>query len=88
MLSCRPTGLGSPGLIHHSDRGSQYASNDCQKILGNVGAIASISGKGNCDDNAVAESLFKSLKTELGKDVIFKTKEGAKSAIFEYMGFL
>jgi transposase InsO family protein len=57
-----------PGLIHHSDRGSQHASNDFQKILGNVGVIASISGKGNCDDKAVAESFFKSLKIELGKE--------------------
>ncbi len=74
-----------PGLIHHSDRGSQYASNDFQKILGNAGVIASMSGKGNCYDNAVAESFFKSLKTKLGKDVIFKTKEEAKSATFEYV---
>ncbi len=46
------------GLIHHSDRGSQYASNDFQKLLTNSGAVPSMSGKGNCYDNAVAESFF------------------------------
>lgn len=74
------------GLIHHSDRGSQYASIDFQKTLNNAGAICSmsVSGKGNCYDNAVAESFFNSIKTELGCN-IFKTKEEAKSEIFEYI---
>lgn len=75
----------SKGLIHHSDRGSQYTSNDFQKLLANVGALPSMSGSGNCYDNAVAESFFNSLKTELGNDYIFKTKEEAKNAIFEYI---
>lgn len=76
----------SKGLIHHSDRGSQYASNDFQKTLFNAGAICSMSGKGNCYDNAVAESFFNSLKTELGcSSNIFNTKEEAKSEIFEYI---
>lgn len=73
------------GLIHHSDRGSQYASNDFQKLLNHVGAVCSMSGKGNCYDSAVAESFFNSLKTELDCGYIFKTKEEAKSAIFEYI---
>jgi transposase InsO family protein len=73
------------GLIHHSDRGSQYASNDFQLILSNTLAKPSMSGKGNCYDNAVAESFFKSLKTELGNNNFFKTKQEAKSAIFEYI---
>jgi transposase InsO family protein len=74
------------GLIHHSDRGSQYASNDFQKTLFNAGVICSMSGKGNCYDNAVAESFFNSLKTELGcSSNIFNTKEEAKSEIFEYI---
>lgn len=73
------------GLIHHSDRGSQYASKDFQKLLTNVAAKPSMSGKGNCYDNAVAESFFNSFKTEATRDHIFKTKEEAKSAIFEYI---
>lgn len=75
------------GLIHHSDRGSQYASKDFQKLLKNVGVLCSMSGKGNCYDNAVAESFFNSTKTELGLGAgnIFKTKQEAKDAIFEYI---
>lgn len=73
------------GLIHHSDRGAQYASNDFQQLLKNIGAKCSMSGKGNCYDNAVAESFFNSLKTELGSGNIFKTKEEAKNAVFEYI---
>lgn len=73
------------GLIHHSDRGSQYTSKDFQNLLTNVGAKSSMSGKGNCYDNAVAESFFHSLKTELRPDKIFKTKEEAKNAVFEYI---
>ena len=72
-------------MIHHSDRGSQHTSNDFQKLLANVGALPSMSGLGNCYDNAVAESFFNSLKTELGNDYIFKTKEKARNAIFEYI---
>jgi putative transposase len=54
-----------PGLIHHSDRGSQYASHDYQNILKQHGAISSMSRKGNCWDNAVAESFFATIKNEL-----------------------
>mgnify|MGYP001013630595 CR=1 FL=1 len=53
------------GLIHHSDRGSQYASRDFQKLLKENGFIPSMSGKGNCYDNAPAESLFGTIKNEL-----------------------
>lgn len=73
------------GLIHHSDKGSQYASYDFQETLSCVGAIQSMSGTGNCFDNAVTETFFHSLKTELMFDKIFKTREEAKSAIFEYI---
>ena len=52
------------GLIHHSDRGSQYAGGDYQNLLGNYGMICSMSRKGDCWDNAVAESFFHSMKTE------------------------
>jgi len=54
----------SPGLIHHSDRGSQYASHEFQKLLRDHGITCSMSGTGNCYDNAVAESFFATLKRE------------------------
>ena len=54
----------APGLIFHTDRGSQYCSNDFQKLLKAHGMISSMSRKGNCWDNAVVESFFGSLKTE------------------------
>jgi putative transposase len=73
------------GLIHHSDKGSQYASHDFQKILSDFGVKPSMSGKGNCFDNAVTETFFHTLKTELMFDYVFKTREEAKSAIFEYI---
>ena len=73
------------GLIHHSDKGSQYASHDFQKILSKFGVMPSMSGKGNCFDNAVTETFFHTLKTELMFDSIFKTREDGKSAIFEYI---
>jgi transposase InsO family protein len=59
-----------PGLVHHSDRGSPYASDDYRRALTRAGAIASMSRKGDCWDNAVAESFFATLKTEaFGGDV-------------------
>ena len=73
------------GLIHHSDKGSQYASYDFQKILADFRIVPSMSGKGNCFDNAVTETFFHTLKTELMFDCVFKTREEAKSAIFEYI---
>lgn len=73
------------GLIHHSDKGSQYASHDFARILEGFGVIRSMSGKGNCFDNAVTETFFHTLKTELIFDYVFKTREEAKSAIFEYI---
>ena len=77
----------SAGLIFHSDRGSQYCSHDFQKLLKKHGILASMSRKGDCWDNAVAESFFKSLKTELiyGNKLI--TKEQMKLQIFEYIRF-
>ena len=73
------------GLIHHSDRGSQYTSHDFQKLLCNIGARSSMSAKGNCFDNAVAESAFATIKTETKQNTIFKTKIEAKNVIFEYI---
>ena len=73
------------GLLCHSDRGSQYASDDYQKALQKAGAICSMSRKGNCYDNAPAESFFASLKRELVYRTTFATREEARMAIFEWI---
>lgn len=73
------------GLICHSDRGSQYASHDYQRLLKGNGFCCSMSRKGNCYDNACAESFFASLKKEWLHGRRFKTREEAKQAIFEYI---
>lgn len=73
------------GLLWHTDRGSQYASNSHRGILQAHGVVQSMSRKGNCWDNSVAESFFHTLKTELTHHVTFKTREEAKLAIFEYI---
>lgn len=75
----------SEGLIHHSDRGVQYASHAYQALLRENGFVPSMSRKGNCYDNACAESFFSTLKNELIHLRRFKTREGAKQAIFEYI---
>jgi putative transposase len=76
----------APGLLFHSDRGSQYASKKFRKILEHYDVTQSMSRKGNCWDNAVAESFFKTLKRELlyGK-VAFRTRKDADMRIFEYI---
>jgi transposase InsO family protein len=74
-----------PGLLHHSDRGSQYASFDYQDLLAQYGMTCSMSRKGNCWDNAVMESFYRSIKTELIHDEDFQTREEARRAIFEYI---
>lgn len=73
------------GVLHHSDRGSQYASRDYRKILGNHKFIQSMSRKGNCIDNAPMESFFGSLKNELVHQTVFRTVAEAKRALFEYV---
>lgn len=73
------------GLIFHSDRGSQYASYEYRDLLKKHEIKQSMSRKGNCWDNAVAESFFNSLKTELIYQNKFKTKAQANQAIFEYI---
>lgn len=73
------------GLIFHSDRGSQYASDSYRKILSTHGVVASMSKKGDCWDNAVAESFFHTLKTELVHHCDFQNRKEARSAIFEYI---
>ena len=73
------------GLLVHSDRGSQYVSENYQKLLGENEFVCSMSRKGNCWDNAVAESFFHTLKTELTHHEDFETREEAKQVIFEYI---
>ena len=73
------------GLIHHSDRGSQYCSQSYQKLLQQFGMHASMSRKGNCWDNAPMESCWGSLKTELVHHCRFTTREQAKRVITEYI---
>jgi putative transposase len=74
-----------PGLIHHSDRGSQYASNDYQKALRRHKMRCSMSRKGNCWDNAVAESFFSTLKTERVHHRLYRSRDEARRDIFEYV---
>ncbi len=73
------------GLLSHSDRGCQYASISHRSILKEHGIKQSMSRKGNCWDNAVSESFFHTLKTELVHHVKYKTKEQAKQSIFEFI---
>lgn len=73
------------GLILHSDRGSQYAGNDFKMVLANNEFVGSMSKKGDCWDNAVAESFFHTLKVELIHRMKFRTREEAKAKIFEYV---
>ena len=73
------------GLIHHSDRGVQYACGDYRKLLRLHGIKVSMSRKGNCLDNAPMESFFGSLKTELVHRTRFSTRREAKAALFEYI---
>ena len=73
------------GLIWHTDRGCQYASDSHRRILQQHQIIQSMSRKGNCWDNAVSESFFGTLKTELTHHHKFKTPQEAKNVIFEYI---
>ena len=73
------------GLIHHSDRGSQYTAKAYQARLRDLGAQPSMSGKGNCYDNAVAESFFHTLKTELMDEMPFATRDEARTKVFDYI---
>lgn len=75
----------APGLLVHSDRGIQYASKDFREILEQNGCIQSMSRKGNCWDNAVAESFFHTLKTQFIRHHKFSTQDEAELAIFQYI---
>jgi len=73
------------GLIFHSDQGVQYASNEFRNILASIDAKPSMSRRGNCWDNAVAESFFKTIKTELIRWENFQTRKEADMKIFSYI---
>lgn len=71
------------GLLHHSDRGSTYASEDYQRLLTTAGIVCSMSRRGNCYDNAVSESFFSTVKSELGER--FDSHGEAKMQLFDYI---
>ncbi len=73
------------GLIHHSDRGSQYCAGDYQKLLKSHGIIPSMSGKGNCFDNAMVETVFKTIKSELIWRTIWQSRRQADISIGRYI---
>jgi putative transposase len=81
-LTCRRP---PPGLVHHTDRGSQYASTEYRQLLARHGAACSMSAAGNCYDNAVAESFFATLKKELVHGCAFETRSEAYDAISDYI---
>ena len=74
-----------PGLLHHSDRGSQYASHEYQGLLRQYGMICSMSRKGDCWDNAVVERFFRSLKTERTNHCSYETRDEAKQDVIDYI---
>ena len=74
-----------PGLVHHTDRGSQYASEDYQDTLKNDGFQCSMSRKGDCWDNAVAESFFGTIKAEELRHYDFQNRQQARAIILEYL---
>lgn len=73
------------GVLHHSDRGSQYGSGDYQRVLAHHGLVCSMSRRGDCWDNAVAESFFATLKVELVHDAAWATRTAARIELFEYL---
>lgn len=74
-----------PGLIHHSDQGQVYAGTAYRAVLREHGIVQSMSRKGNCLDNAVAESFFSNLKNELVHHTLYEDRDQARAAIFDYM---
>jgi putative transposase len=81
LQRCRPP----DGLIHHSDRGVQYAAEPYRRVLERHGIRPSMSRRGNCLDNAPMESFFASLKAEHVHQARFRTREAAKAAVFDYV---
>ena len=81
LKSCQP----EAGLVFHSDRGVQYACDQFVELLKQSQMIQSMSGRGNCYDNAVAESFFHTLKTELVDHELYRTRDEARRSLFEYL---
>ena len=73
------------GLLHHSDRGSQYAGKEYQQLLKSFGMRCSMSRKGDCWDNAVAESFFHTLKTECTNGVLYRARSEARTDVLNYI---
>jgi transposase InsO family protein len=73
------------GLMFHSDRGGQYTSGQFRKIATGLGFIQSMSRRGDCWDNACAETFFKTLRAELIRSKIYRSKEEARQEIFKYV---
>jgi putative transposase len=77
---------GSPTeLLHHSDQGSQYTSDDFQRVLAAHGIVCSMSRRGDCWDNAAMESFFSTLKTERASRTIYRTRDEARADVFDYI---
>jgi transposase InsO family protein len=74
-----------PGLVHHSDRGVQYASTEYRRQLRRRGVVCSMSRKGDCWDNAVVESFFSTLKTERVHHRLYRSRDEARRDVFEYI---
>jgi transposase InsO family protein len=77
----------SSGLLHHWDRGSQYACHDYREKLNQYGMVPSMSRKGNCWDHAPTERYFRSLKSERLSDYRFVTRQSAKMQILDYISY-
>jgi transposase InsO family protein len=75
----------APGLVHHTDQGVVYATSAYRAVLKEHAMVASMSRKGNCHDNAVAESFFGNLKNELTWHQTFETRAQARAAVFDYI---
>jgi putative transposase len=73
------------GCIHHTDRGSQYCSNNYRKRISELGLKVSMSGRGNCYDNAAVETFFKTLKAELVWLHTWASRDQVNNALFHYI---
>ena len=72
-------------VIHHSDRGSQYTSEQFQRLLAELGIACSMSRSGNCWDNSAMESFFSSMKTERTASKMYRTRDDARADVFDYI---
>lgn len=75
------------GVMHHSDRGSQYASHEYRQLLTDYDMVQSMSRKGNCWDNSPTERVFRTLKSEWLNRFSFKTRDEAKAAVWDYISY-